>query len=414
MKNLQLFLMCAFIIFGVQIGSAQKMYEWRGEDRKGCYKETNLMKKWPDKGPELLWFTEEIGSGYAAPIITNDKLLVNGNADNNSYLFAFDLKGKLLWKAPNSIEFIGTGYANNFPGSRSTPTVVGDLVYTLSGKGRLACFELASGKEKWAIEMLKDLGGIENDFGYSESPLIDGEIIYCMPGGPINNVVALNRLTGKTIWTSKAMGDTTSFCSPILVNLQSSKMMVTYSRHHIFGIDVKNGELLWSQKLENYKYDGEHCNTAIYADGFLYYVTADENGNGTVKLEIAPDGKSFKEVWRNRAVGNGFGGFVKVENHLFLTTNKKKLVSVDINSGNVIDSLKSNEGSIIFADNMIYCYNQTGEMKLIKFENSKFTEISKFKVSMGTKEHFAHPVIADKTLYIRHGKALMAYNIKEI
>ena len=413
MKNFQpIFVLVLLLLVGCQ-DISRKVYQWRGENRDGIYNENKLMKVWPENGPALLWFTEEIGSGFAAPVITNDKVLINGEADSTSYLFAFDLKGKLLWKSPSGKEFYGNGFSATYPGSRSTPTVVGDLVYTTSGKGRLGCFELSSGKEKWAVDMVADLGGLENEFGYSESPLIDGDNVFCMPGGKINNVVALNRFTGKTTWTSKAMGDTTSFCSPLLITLPSRKIFVSLSHHYIFGLDAKNGELLWSQKLENFRYEGEHCSTPIYADGFLYYIVEDENGNGAVKLEVSPDGKSIKEIWRNRDVTNSMGGYLKLDNHLFTTINKKRLVCVDTNTGSVIDSLSSNKGSLIYAGNLFYCYNETGNMKLIKFENNKFAEVSKFKVEKGTKEHFSHPVIANGTMYIRHGKALMAYDIKE-
>ncbi|HEY3389007.1 MAG TPA: hypothetical protein VGK38_05510, partial [Prolixibacteraceae bacterium] len=105
--------------------------------------------------------------------------------------------------------------------------------------------------------------------------------------------------------------------------------------------------------------------------------------------------------------------FIKLDNHLFTTTKKKRLVCVDTNTGSVIDSLSANKGSLIYADNKFYCYNETGDVKLIKFENNKFEEISKFKVDKGTKEHFSHPVISNGTMYIRHGKSLMAYDIQE-
>jgi outer membrane protein assembly factor BamB len=167
--------------------------------------------------------------------------VVNGE----SHLFAFDLKGKLLWKSPNGKEFTGEGYSSNFPGARPSPTVVGDLVYTSSGLGRIACFEAATGKEKWAVEMVKDLKGYLNEFGYAESFVTDEKLLYCFPGGKVNNIAALDRLTGKTVWTSKALGDTTHFCSPILINLPSRKIYVSVSRHWIFGVDCKNGELLW-------------------------------------------------------------------------------------------------------------------------------------------------------------------------
>lgn len=413
MRNMQSRLVFVFLLFIVTQGSAQQIFQWRGEHRDGIYNETNLLQKWPEKGPAFQWFTEEIGSGYAAPVVTKDKLLINGEADSTSYLFAFDLKGKLIWKTPNGKEYYGKGFAASFPGSRATPTVVGDMVYTSSGRGRLAGYELATGKEKWAVDMVPEMGGLENMFGYAESPLVDGDRVYFMPGGPTNNVVALDRFSGKTVWSTKAFGDTTSFCSPLMITLASRKIFVTLSHHYIFGLDAKNGEMLWSQKLDNFKLEGEHCNTPIYADGFIYYIVGDGNGNGAVKLELSPDGKSVKEVWRNVNVTSTMGGFIKRGDRLFSTTKKKRLVCVDTNNGIVSDSLGVVKGSIIYADNCFYCYNETGEVKLVTFENNKFNEISKFRLDKGTKEHFSHPVIANGTMYIRHGKALMAYDIKE-
>jgi len=414
MKKFQSILALVFLLLVTFQSIGQKIYQWRGDNRDGIYTENKLMKSWPEKGPELLWFNEEIGQGYAAPVVTNDKLLINGEADSTSFLYAFDLKGKLLWKTANGKEYYGKGFSASFPGSRSTPTVVGDLVYTSSGKGRLAGYELATGKEKWAVDMVPDLGGIENMFGFSESPLIDGDKVYFMAGGASNNMIALDRFTGKTIWSSKALSDTAAFCSPLLITLPTRKVLVTLSSHFVFGVDAQNGELLWSSKtLDNFAFEKLHANTPIYADGFIYFTAGEEAANGAVKLQLSPDGKSIKEVWRNINVTNAQGGLIKLGNQLFTTTKKKRLVCVDTFNGNVVDSLSANKGSLIYADSKFYCYNETGDVKLIKFENNKFIEISKFKVEKGTKEHFSHPVISNGTMYIRHGRALMAYDILE-
>ncbi len=414
MKKFQSVLAFVFLLLVAFQSIGQKVYQWRGDNRDGIYTENKLMKTWPEKGPELVWFNEEIGQGYAAPVVTNDKLLINGESDSTSFLYAFDLKGKLLWKTANGKEYYGKGFSASFPGSRSTPTVVGDLVYTSSGKGRLAGYELATGKEKWAVDMVPDLGGIENMFGFSESPLIDGDKVYFMAGGAANNMVALNRFTGKTIWSSKALGDTAAFCSPLLITLPTRKVLVTLSTRFVFGVDAQTGELLWSSKtLNNFAFEKLHANTPIYADGFIYFTAGEEAANGAVKLQLSPDGKSIKEVWRNINVTNAQGGFIKLGDQLFTTTKKKRLVCVDTFNGNVVDSLSANKGSLIYADSKFYCYNETGDVKLIKFENNKFIEISKFKVEKGTKEHFSHPVISNGTMYIRHGRALMAYDILE-
>ena len=414
MKKFQSILALVFLLLVTFQSIGQKVYQWRGDNRDGIYTENKLMKSWPEKGPELLWFNEDIGQGYAAPVVTNDKLLINGEADSTSFLYAFDLKGKLLWKTANGKEYYGKGFSASFPGSRSTPTVVGDLVYASSGKGRLAGYELATGKEKWAVDMVPDLGGIENMFGFSESPLIDGDKVYFMAGGASNNMVALDRFTGKTIWSSKALGDTAAFCSPLLITLPTRKVLVTLSTRFVFGVDAQTGELLWSSKtLNNFAFEKLHANTPIYADGFIYFTAGEEAANGAVKLQLSPDGKSIKEVWRNITITNAQGGFIKLGDQLFTTTKKKRLVCVDTSNGNVVDSLSANKGSLIYADSKFYCYNETGDVKLIKFENNKFAEISKFKVDKGTKEHFSHPVISNGTMYIRHGRALMAYDILE-
>lgn len=404
----------AIIIFLLSVTTsliqAQTISQWRGVNRDGIYNETQLMKTWPEAGPQLLWFNEDMGNGYGSPVIAADMLFINGETDSTSYLFAYNLQGKLLWKAPNGKEFSGTGFSASFPGARSTPTVVDDLVYVSSGNGRIACFEKQTGKEKWAVEMVKDLGGLMGYFGYSESLVLDENNVYCLAGGATTNFAALNKLTGKTVWTSKALGDTASYCSPLIIKLPSRNILVTLSTHYIVGLDTKTGELLWSQEQEDVK-QRQQCNTPIFADGFIYYIAGD--GNGAVKLELSSDGKSIKDVWRNNNVKNNFNGFVKLNDYLFSTDRTQKLKRLDSKTGLVSDSLKVTKGALIAAGGMLYCYSDNGDVNLIKLTETKMEIISKFKINKGTKEHFAHPAISNGVLYIRHGKALMAYDIKE-
>lgn len=385
--------------------------QWRGINRDGQYNEANLLKEWPENGPELLWFTEEIGSGYGAPTITNDRVYVNGETDSVSYLFAFDLKGKLLWKAPNGKEFTGSDFSARFPGSRSAPTILGNLAYACSGNGRIACFKCSDGTEKWAVDMVNDLGGIQNEFGYSESLLVDAKNVYCFPGGPTNNVAAFNRFTGKLVWTAKALGDSATFCSPMLIKLPERKILVNMSAYYLFAVDCTNGELLWSYPIKGAQNDSQHCNTPIYADGFLYLVFGKGTENGTIKLELSPDGKGVKEIWSNKEVRNAMGGFVIVGNTLFTTSNKNYLMAVELSQGTVVDSVKLRNGSLIFADSKFFSYGNTGEVALINYEQNKLNQTGNLKIEKGSKEHFAHPVLANGILYIRHGKGLMAYKV---
>lgn len=415
-RNSQLALLITFVVFGITQGCTSnnkiEIAEWRGPDRTGIYNESDLLNEWSEGGPELLWVFEGLGKGYAAPSILNNQIFVNGEVDSSSYLFALNTEGNLLWKSPNGKEFMGEGFSSTYPGSRSTPTVLNDLVYTTSGHGRIACFETENGNEKWAVDIVKDFESSVPYFGYSESVLVNDDKVYCFAGGQETNMAALNRFTGETVWASEAMKDTFSYCSPILVKLESKKVMVTHSRHNMYAVDCSNGETLGSYYLEGFEYDGEHCNPPIHSDGFIYFVSNDVKGCGAVKLELSNDGTSLKEVWSNKKIRNNFNGYVKVEDKLFTTIKGNWLKALDIENGNVTDSVKVATGSIISADNKFICYGMNGEVNLLTYQENNFDILSNFKVKQGTGQHFSHPILANGIMYIRHGDALMAYKIK--
>ena len=406
------FLLPALLFFTVLNSTGQDISQWRGPNRDGIYPDKNLLNVWPEAGPKLLWLTEELGNGYSSPVIADGRLYINGEIDSISHVFAFDQNGKLLWKTPNGREFFGEGYSASFPGARSAPTVYDNLIYVTSGLGRIACLDAASGKEKWAVDMVKDLGGKLNYFGYSESLLVDDKWVYCYPGGDETNFVALDKLTGKMVWKSKALGDPVSFCSPMMIRLPERNVLTTVSHNYLMGLDALNGELLWSYHEDSVKLEGDYCNTPIYSDGFIYNVSGIEKGTGAYKLQMSPDGKSIKEIWRNSRVKNAMGGMVKIGDHLFCTSDDKKLKCLDLKSGMVVDSLSNMRGTLISADNHLYCYTDNGRVNLIQLNGTKMEVVSQFKIDKGTKEHFSHPVIANGVLYVRHGNALMAYGIK--
>ncbi len=386
--------------------------QFRGDNRDGHYDESNLLSQWPEDGPELLWSAEGLGLGYAAPVVTKNNVFVNGEIDSISHLLAFDLEGNLLWKTPMGREFLGEGFSATYPGARSTPTVLDDLVYAVSGFGRIICCDVSSGEKKWELDMVKDLDGYIPYFGVSESLALDDDHVYCFPSGLSNNIMALDRFTGETVWSNPAKEDTSSYCSPIFIDLPDRKIMVTMSQYYLLGLDIENGELLWSYDMEGYEAEGDHCNTPIYYDGYIYQVIGDRYSQGTVKLKLSDDGSSVSEVWRNDKVKNNFDGFIIHDNLLFAAVRGNYLKVLELDQGQVVDSLKVANGALIFSNDKFICYGRNGELSLINYVEGKFDIGGSFNIKQGNGQHFSHPVLADGLMYIRRGDVLMAYKVK--
>jgi len=384
---------------------AQDVLQWRGVDRTGFYHDSILLKSWPEAGPPLLWEFEGLGNGYGSPVITSDIIYVNGEIDSVSYLFALDHSGKFLWKAP-----IGKEWTLNYPGTRNTPTFVDDLVYVTAGMGTVACLDAKTGIKRWSVDMVTDFHAPMTRFGFSESLLVNGDDVFCSPGNADTNVVALDRFTGKIRWICKGLGQMTSYCSPSIIRLPEREILVTFSKSALLGIDIKDGTLLWSHNQ-----DGEgdvHINTPLFENGFIYYITGD--GNGSVKLKLSADGKEITEVWRNAACDNTMGCFIKLHDYIYTASyGRRYWFSLNAITGKIADSVKFDKGVTIYADGMLYCYNEKGQLGLFRPDGPKMEEVSLFRITRGTKAHYAHPVINRGILYLRHGRSLLAYDVKK-
>lgn len=402
MRHLLIILSTAFLF--ACTGKKDQISEWRGPNRSGIYNESGLLKQWPETGPKLLWTIDSVGRGYGSPVVAGDQIFINGEKDSTTYLRAFTLKGKLLWKTA-----FGQEWVKNFPGARSTPTVVGNLVYVSTGKGDIACIDKENGQIKWSLNMISDLQGKINMFGYAQSLLVNGDLVYCQPGGPENNVVALNRFTGEQVWSQKATGEIEAYGSPIIYKRGERDLLLTFSEMAFLGLDGQTGELLFINKMDTA--GNLHGNIPILDGDDLFYTEGD--GNRTVKFKLAKDGSSVTEVWRNRDFDNIMGGVVRLGDKIYGTGHRQMYFKcIDMKTGQVTDSLKMFRGSTIAADGMLYVYTEKGEVNLVAPNPDGMKIISSFKVTKGTNEFFTHPVINDGVLYIRHGEALLAYEIK--
>ncbi|MEI6172342.1 MAG: PQQ-binding-like beta-propeller repeat protein [Bacteroidota bacterium] len=402
------------IMLNPAVALPQALAQWRGADHRGIYPEPSALTAWPDGGPKLLWSTDQAGDGYGSPVILDGKLYICGAYDSTAILFVFTSDGRPLLKMP-----YGKEWTTNYVGCRNAPTITREAIYLSTGLGDLVCLDRETFSEKWRVDGRRGFHNTLPLFGHAESPAVDGNLVFFVPGGKDTNVVALDRFTGKIVWVCKGAGERPGYNSPLIIHLPSRTVLVTFTAYELMGIDARDGRLLWSHPqvnipvAEHVPGNGDtHSNTVWYEDGTIFYIAGD--GNGAVRLTLSASGDSIKQVWRNPAIDNYMGGFVKQGNLIYTCTDSKKsMYSLDASTGRVTDTLKCGTGALISDGKMFYYYNQKGEMNLVGTGAAGLELKGKFPITQGTKEHFSHPVIDHGVLYLRHGKALMAWGIKK-
>ena len=409
---LTLILLLLIIVSCQQKTDKTEISNWRGPNRDGIFPEKNLLKQWPETGPEMLWSYEGLGFGHSSVAVANNKVYVTGIKDtiaSEGTLFTFDVSGNLLWQKD-----YGKDFTSNFHGTRSTPVIVDSLIYIESGMGAVYCLNAENGEQVWSLDFINDLGADSViQFGYAESVLIDGDKLICVPGGKENNVVAVNRFTGAKIWNSKGYEEPATYNSPILVNHNGQRLVIAMSASSIMGIDADTGEMYW--RIQQTQQNLIHANTPLYFDGKLVVASAGRDStSGLVQLKLSENGKSAEVAWRNKKFINLMGGLVRLDTCLYGSAYlKNDWQVINWNTGEMlIQNKELGGGSIIYADGMFYCYAENdGEVALANASPEKFEFVNKFKIPLGTDQHWARMVIKDGILYVRHGNALMAYKV---
>jgi len=393
------------LLFIPVICHSQNPSRWRGPNENGYYPDTGLLKVWPTGGPQVLWHYDKLGEGFSSPAFGNGMIYTSGMEKETGYVYALRQDGSLVWKAPYGSEFL-----KSYPGSRGTPVIDGDHLYILSGMGRLSCLSSNSGQLLWTKDLFQEFGGRNTEWGLAETPVIHGDKLICTPGGKIHNVIALNKYSGDLIWTTKGMGEIPAYCTPLLIEIGGRNLLITHTAKNIIGVDADKGDFLWHYPHVNI-YD-IHPNTPVYHDGQVFCFSG--YGKGGVMLRLNEDGSEATKMWFCETMDSRIGGAVYMDGYLYGSGDKnREWQCIDWSSGQVkYESKELGNGVVIAAEGLLYIYSQRGELALVKPGSLSFEIISEIRVAFGSGQHWAHPVINEGRLFVRHGNALIAYKIR--
>ncbi len=393
--------------FGLPLAApATDSPQFRGPQRNGVFDAESLLSAWPEGGPRELWTFEGLGEGFASVSVADGLIYTTGMQNQRGTVYALGLDGKLKWKYEYGAEHSGNGY----PGTRTTPTIDGGRLYLMSSMGKAVVLEAKTGKLVWEVDLLARFKGENLYFGMAESPLlVDGKVIFT-PGGPDAAVVALDKETGETVWTSKGLSEKSAYCSPRLYENGDLRQIITFVEKHLVGINPENGTVLWRHPYEvNY---GIHAVSPVW-NGRKIYVSHGYKQGGRL-FELAADGRSVKELWKEDKLDVQLGGALFLDGRIYGTADNKTWYVLDGESGAILASIpRLGKGAIVYADGLIYGYSEAGDVFLVNPDPENFKTVGRFKIEQGSGQHWAHPVVSGGLLYVRHGEALMAFDVAD-
>ncbi|MBI4657548.1 MAG: PQQ-binding-like beta-propeller repeat protein [Verrucomicrobia bacterium] len=401
---------CSVLAASIASLQASDWPQWRGPNRDAVSTETGLLKAWPSGGPPLAWKTKGLGSGYSGVSVANGKVFTMGDGPDSSFVRALDEKtGKILWSSP----FGRPGAPGGYAGPRATSTVDGELVFGLGQFGDLVCLEAATGKEKWRKSFTKDFqGDLMSDWGYSESPLVDGDNLVGTPGGSKGTVIALNNTTGAMVWRSAGLTDAAAYASLLPVQLGGRRQYVVLTDASVAGIAAENGDVLWRAARRGA--------TAVVATPIVHdgsaFVTSDYGvGCNLFKITAAAGGFKAAQVYANRNMANHHGGVVRIGDYLYGYSGSRGWICQDFKSGEVVWTDKRlGKGSLAYADGHLYLRSESGRgtVALVEATSAGYKEKSRFdQPDRSSQNSWPHPVIANGKLYLRDQDVLLCYDV---
>ena len=387
--------------------------QFLGPHRNGISAETGLLEAFPAGGPKEVWRAKG-GVGMSGLAVSGGRVITMLQADSKQLLAAWDsATGSPVWQTP-----LAPAYDNSQgAGPRSTPSIAGERVFTMTGEGILAAASLADGKLLWSKEVTKELKGSPAEYGTACSPLVVGDHVIVNIGAPGASVVAFDAATGNLVW--KAGDDAIGYSSPVLLKLAGREQVVSLMGTAALGIAPDTGKVLWRYPFVT----DFNCNTAspvAVGDGVL--ISAGEM-HGSALLSLKPRGEEFDVVetwtslggdselraeWQTPIVsGSQIYGFDNLGGAGPIT----HLACIDATTGKRIwYKARFGKGNMIAADGKFWVATLAGELILLRENAAQFEELGRANVGIGTRQA---PTLVDGRLYLRDDENIVCFDVRK-
>lgn len=398
--------------------------QWRGLNRDGVSPETGLLKEWPQDGPPLAWKMSGIGKGMGSVSIHGERLFVLGKRKEGQFIAAYDLATqKEIWSARVS---------ESGADSNGTPTVDGGQVFAVSKDGKLLCCAEADGKELWRKDFAVDFGGkMMSGWGFSESPLVDGDKVIVVPGSDDALMVALDRKTGALLWKAAAPADAgnrgkagAGYTGAVISKAAGIRQYVTLVGRGVVSVNAQDGKVLWHyNRVAN---GTANIPTPLVWDDYVFCSSGYGTGAALLKIvkSSTPTPEASIEAQEQYFLAastfqNHHGGMVRIGDYIYAGTghNNGFPICLEWKTGRVVWNEARGPGkesaAVIAADGNLYFRYQDGTMALIGATPDGYAVHGAFKLASVDGPSWPHPAIHAGRLYLRSQDNLMCYDLRQ-
>lgn len=410
------------IAVSVMESKAQDWPQWRGQNRDGVINNTGVNPDWTENKPPLLWTFREAGAGYSTPAIAGTMLYCQGAADGNDFAFALDTEtGKLKWKQELGKQFL----MDRGNGPRGTITIDGDRLYLVRGGGQIHCISAVDGKTIWQKDFRTDLGGnimSQWDWGFSESPLVDGNLVISTPGGSEGTLAALDKKSGEVVWRSIEWTDLGGYSSAIVAEIDGVRQYIQLTSKGVAGVAAKDGKLLWSADVAGNRTAA--IPTPICHNNIVYVTSGYMAGCAGLRLTKNGDKFSIDTLYVNKNMTNHHGGVVLIDGHIYGFSDNAGWVCQNLETGEIVWKQRLREpgkGAVTGVNNRLLCLDErTGSLTVASVSPEGWKEFGRMEIPERSGEESAmdnmvwsHPAVANGKLYIRDHNLLFCFDLKK-
>jgi outer membrane protein assembly factor BamB len=386
--------------------TAQDWPQWRGPKRDGAVGSFQEPSAWPER-LEQRWRVE-VGLGYATPVLVGKRLYVFSRQGEEEVMQALDADtGKTLWRTAYPASFtMVPATARHGAGPKSTPTFANGRLFTLGMTSIVSAFDASTGRKLWQTRPTS----AQPQFHTAMSPLVDGDLVIIHVGGPgAAALTAFDAGTGSVRWSWD--GDSPAYGSPIVVDVEGTRQVVTFTHQNLVGVSAKTGELLWRRPFTTPSNTTSQT-PLVYRNTLIQ--AGRENGITAFRIVRKDGAWTTDDVWATKEVSLHMTNGVVVSGVLYGLShlNSGQYFAVDLESGRVLwksEPRQATNAAMVSAGQTIFSLEDDAELLVLRANRARFDEVRRYDVA--DSETWAQPTISGDRIYVKDVSKLTLWSL---